>query len=48
VRELLHAQAMKIDIIPNTDHTFTNLAGRRAMIAAVLSHFDACARLGPS
>jgi pimeloyl-ACP methyl ester carboxylesterase len=44
VRELLRAQALTIDIIPNTDHTFTNLSGRNAMIAAVLSHFDACGR----
>jgi pimeloyl-ACP methyl ester carboxylesterase len=47
VRELLRAQALKIDVISNTDHTFTNLAGRNAMIAAVLSHFDACARPVP-
>ena len=47
VRELLRAQALKIDVISNTDHTFTNLAGRSAMIAAVLSHFDACAGPAP-
>lgn len=40
VRELLRARALEIDVIPDTDHTFTNLAGRNAMIAKVLSHFD--------
>jgi len=48
VRELLRAQALQIEIIPNTDHTFTNLAGRNAMIAAVLSHFDGCAGRVPA